>query len=162
MIFVSVGTQLPFERLIKSMDEWTRLHPGQMVFAQIGDTVYRPLFMETVRKLTPLEYLQRFEKASVVVSHAGMGTIITGLENAKPMILMPRQMSLGEHRNDHQVGTAEKFANFELINIVHTEDALHKALDARIHQARSKHTSGQVKTSPELLARLRSFVDGEV
>lgn len=162
MIFVSVGTQLPFERLIKGMDEWTRLHPGQTVFAQIGDTVYRPRFMETVRKLTPSEYLQRFEKATVVVSHAGMGTIITGLENAKPMILMPRQTKLGEHRNDHQVGTAEKFANFELIDIVHTPAELHDALTARIQQVRSKHSSAQVKTSPELLARLRSFVDGEV
>ncbi len=162
MIFVSVGTQLPFERLIRGMDEWTRLHPGHMVFAQIGDTAYRPEFMETVRKLTPSEYLQRFQRASVVVSHAGMGTIITGLENAKPMVLMPRLTRLGEHRNDHQVGTAEKFANFELIDIAHTPEALHQALSARIQQSRSKHACAQVTTSPELLARLRSFVDGEV
>lgn len=161
MIFVSVGTQLPFERLIKGMDEWSRLHPGQTVFAQIGDTTYRPQFMECVRKLTPTEYLDKFAKASVIVSHAGMGTIITGLENAKPMILLPRLQELGEHRNDHQKGTAEKFSNFESIDIVHSTEELHSALTARIRRAKARFAQSKVKTSPELLARLRAFVDGE-
>jgi len=158
MIFVSVGTQLPFERLIKAVDQWSQQHPDVEVFAQIGDTQYRPQYMHYVTKLTPQQYVEKFDLASVVVSHVGMGTIIKGLENAKPLVLMPRVAAMGEHRSDHQLSTAKKFARFDLIDIVTSELELAEAISR--HLVDDAVRSGvEVQTSPELIEKLRSFVE---
>ena len=45
---------------------------------------------------------QHLQAADLIISHAGMGNIITALESHKPIIVVNRQHALGEHRNDHQ------------------------------------------------------------
>ncbi|MCG8094946.1 MAG: glycosyl transferase family 28, partial [Candidatus Thiodiazotropha endolucinida] len=45
------------------------------------------------------------------VAHAGMGSILSSLSLGKPIIIMPRKASLGEHRNEHQMATAKRFQN---------------------------------------------------
>ena len=131
-IFLTVGTQLPFERLVKALDRWADLHRDIAVFGQIGETEYVPQFMEYVERIDPVTYAQKFESATIVVSHVGMGTIISGLEKAKPLVLMPRIAALGEHRNDHQLGTASKFSDRALIDIVEDEQALFDAILSRL------------------------------
>ena len=42
MIFATVGTQLPFDRLIVALDQWAASSPDVEVFAQIGRGEYRP------------------------------------------------------------------------------------------------------------------------
>jgi UDP-N-acetylglucosamine transferase subunit ALG13 len=39
-----------------------------------------------------------------------MGTIISALTIAKPIVIVPRQVKYHEHRNDHQMATAEQLA----------------------------------------------------
>ena len=50
------------------------------------------------------------ESADFVVAHAGMGSIITALTLAKPLMILPRRADLGEQRNEHQAATAARFA----------------------------------------------------
>ena len=57
------------------------------------------------------EFDELFEQASLIISHAGMGSILTALSSAKPVLIMPRRADLNEHRNDHQLATAKKFAD---------------------------------------------------
>lgn len=104
MIFVTVGTQLPFDRLIKGIDEKVE-ELNDSVFCQIGEGEV-PLNMDFCRWLNGEAYDELLEKADVVVSHAGMGTILTTLTQGKKVVIVPRQAALGEHRNDHQVATA--------------------------------------------------------
>ncbi|NPU90891.1 MAG: glucuronosyltransferase [Gammaproteobacteria bacterium] len=158
MIFVTVGTQLPFERLIKAVDEWAEKWPEIYIFAQVGDTEYIPQHMTFVRKLTPQEYSQKFNDAQVVVSHAGMGTIISALENGKYLVLVPRLAALGEHRNDHQLGTAEKFAHYQQIRIAKSTTELHDALSNSVHGVMVSG-SNCPPASVSLLERLKSFID---
>ena len=157
MIFVSVGTQLPFERLIKAMDEWAKDNSDVEIYAQIGATEYQPKHMTFSRKVTPTEYDNYFTKAKVIVSHAGMGTIITGLEANKPMVLMPRLHRLGEHRNDHQVGTAEKFSRFDLVTIVSEAAQLTSAVENCLTATVGEHSVSQ--PSQDLMDALARFVD---
>ena len=49
------------------------------------------------------------EKASKVISHAGIGSITMALDAAKPLLVMPRLRRYGEVVNDHQVDIARKF-----------------------------------------------------
>ena len=41
MIFATVGTQLPFDRLIAAVDRWAGTRPGREVFAQIERVLAR-------------------------------------------------------------------------------------------------------------------------
>lgn len=157
MIFVTVGTQLPFERLIKAVDDWAAANPEVPVIAQVGLTEYRPKHMTVVNKLDPDLYQQHFKQARVVVSHVGMGTIISGIEAAKPLVLMPRLAEYGEHRNDHQLGTAKKFRDIKSIQIVESTEDLGMAITRALNQDQNLESSS-VNTSPILLARLKEFV----
>ena len=102
MIFVAVGTQFPFDRLIKNVDQWLKTHPNETAFAQIAEADYQPKRMQWEQFMDVETYQQKIAQASVIVSHAGMGNIITACEQQIPIIVMNRQYQLGEHRNDHQ------------------------------------------------------------
>ena len=161
MIFLTTGTQLPFDRLVKAVDNWAAANPDKKVFAQIGDGKYTPKNMPYVQRLTPKQYQENFDVAELVISHVGMGTIISGLENAKPLLVMPRKASLGEHRNDHQLGTAEKFGHHKLIHIVEHENQVAEKLDSLLTQYRNLSGAAvKLEASPALLQRIREFVDG--
>lgn len=101
MIFVAVGTQFPFDRLIRCVDEWAQAN-NVPAHAQIAEGEYIPQFASWDRFMTTDAFNEKLTNASLIVSHAGMGNIITALENQKPIIVMNRQHKLGEHRNDHQ------------------------------------------------------------
>jgi len=111
MIFLTVGTQVPFDRLVKTVDDFCAENNGLEVIAQIGGGEYKPRRFEFMDQLSITEFDRLFERASLVISHAGMGSILTALSNAKPVLIMPRRADLNEHRNDHQLGTAKQFAN---------------------------------------------------
>jgi len=114
MIFLTVGTHEPFDRLVQAMDKWCEAHPDHPpVFGQITapiETAYRPQHFKWVDRLTPTEFADQFARASLIVSHAGMGTIISALQLGKPVVVMPRRGHLGETRNDHQFATANQLA----------------------------------------------------
>ncbi len=157
MIFVTVGTQLPFERLIKSMDMWAKENASIEVFAQIGDTEYMPEFMGYTSSIGPVEYQSYIDRANIVVSHVGMGTVITGLESGKQLVLMPRLHALGEHRNDHQLGSAERFGHFDGVQIVHDAEELNFALDKVVAEGAGGAGSVELKASDNLINVLRTF-----
>lgn len=132
MIFVTVGTLLPFDRLIESMDQWAARNPTVAVFAQIGAAAYLPQHMSWVRELTPAEFVTRVEQCSVLVAHAGIGSIITAAEIGRPVVLFPRRRALGEHLSDHQLHTVDRLASRDGILVANDD----KELDRRIEEAR--------------------------
>ncbi len=128
MILVTVGTQLPFDRLIQIMDE---LAPtlGQPVFAQIGTSSYRPANVDYSETIDPRDFDQRFRSASVIVAHAGIGTVLTAQRHGKPIILFPRRAALGEHRNDHQLATCAQLKGRPGIYVANDKAELAALLD---------------------------------
>lgn len=110
MIFLTVGTQFPFERLVQAIDEM--FGDGlidEAVFGQIGESSYKPRNFVSVVSLEKEVFDRHFMEASCIISHAGMGTIIMALENEKPLLVMPRIKKYGEVVNNHQVAIAKKF-----------------------------------------------------
>jgi UDP-N-acetylglucosamine transferase subunit ALG13 len=118
LIFVTVGTQLPFDRLVQAMDAWAGAPPGKEIFIQTGGTAYQPRHCAFKPYTRPDEWEDYFRRAALVVSHAGMGTILKSLDTGKPLILMPRLTALGEHRNDHRGnnGAVPGFPNVRVIS----------------------------------------------
>lgn len=129
MILLSVGTQLPFDRLTRTVDEWAVSRSVDDIFAQIGPARYRPVAMQCVDFLSPDRFRKLQEECSLMISHAGMGSIITAMELGKPIIIMARDHRRKEHRNGHQFSTLKQFANVPGVYPCTTEDELRALLD---------------------------------
>lgn len=157
MIFVTVGAQMPFDRLVKTVDEWARAGRHDDVFAQIGRSDYRPSAIRWTHFLNPDEFKFRCENASVIVSHAGTGSLITALTLGKPILVMPRRASLRETRSDHQVATSEKFSRFDSVAVAWDEKELYTKLDSLDHLRGSKQI--EPHASRELVAAIREFIN---
>ena len=158
-IFLTVGTQLPFNRLVRALDDWAARSPEADVTAQIGNGL-QPQDIDWKRFMPATEFRANFEAADVIVAHAGMGTILTGLDLGKPLIIMPRIAGLAEHRNDHQVATARQFDRFSQVHTVNDSLELTAALE-RIDVS-DIAAQGSACASTELLTCIRRFTIGEV
>lgn len=106
MIFVTVGSLFPFDRLVRLVDEIAPTMPEQQFFAQIFTGAYEPVNMPYARLVTRREFTERMADAEMIVAHAGMGSVISAMEMGKPVILVPRVFEWGEHTTDHQMATA--------------------------------------------------------
>jgi UDP-N-acetylglucosamine transferase subunit ALG13 len=157
VIFLTVGTQLPFDRLVRAVDQWAGGTGVPAVFAQIGDGLYRPAHMEWTQYLPVEEFRRRVAAAGLVVSHAGMGNVLAALEAQKPLIVMPRRAALGEIRNDHQLATAKWLRQQPGVAVAEDEAELAARLSAGDWPAPGSLRS---EASPELLNAIRAFIDG--
>lgn len=123
MIFVTIGTQAPFDRFIKIIDE-VAPQINEEIVAQVYKCGFTPKNIKTVDFLAPDEFNNLFDKADLIISHAGMGTILSALQKHKPIIIFPRIAALGEHRNEHQLATAEKFKELGSVYVAMNEQEL--------------------------------------
>lgn len=108
MIFVIVGSQkFPFERLIREMDRLAGTGGiKDEVVAQIGVSEYEPKNMKWYRFMDKENFDRHIEECSLLVTHAGEGSIMTGLLKKRKVIAVPRYERLGEHVSDHQLEIA--------------------------------------------------------
>jgi UDP-N-acetylglucosamine transferase subunit ALG13 len=156
MIFLTVGTQGHFNRLVQAVDQWAGSRDVADVFAQTSTSDYRPQYIQHKPFLHPTEFRRFVESARLVIAHAGMGSIITALELGKPILVMPRRGDLGEHRNDHQVATAKRFGEQGRITVAFDKQTLFEKLDRVEDLRQTDRLSAQA--SPELIASIRAFV----
>lgn len=156
-IFVTVGAQMSFDRLVRAIDQWAAERGRADVFAQIGPTTLRPRHIQWARFLSPAEFRARVGAAGSVVAHAGMGSIIAALEAGVPILVMPRRGSLGETRNDHQVATAERFLALGRVAVARDETELPGKLDQLGSLAPCRRIGPGAQ--PDLISALRSFIE---
>ena len=126
--------------------------------AQIGDSAEPPTHIEWHRFLSPDEFQAIATEASVIVAHAGVGSILTALDLEKPIVVMPRRAHLGEHRNDHQLATVESLGSRAAIAVVQDEAELLETLDRLAELEAPSHDPGPEYT--RLLAFLRDAIRG--
>ncbi len=108
MIFVTVGT-LPFDRLVRAADELAAL-VDESVIIQRGSGSYAPRIARCVDYVDQAQMEIWLCESRIVVAHSGIGSIIDALRSGKPLILVPRKASLGEHFDDHQLELAGALA----------------------------------------------------
>lgn len=153
MIIVTVGMQLGFDRLIEAMDA---LAPNldMEVIAQTGKGTYQPRNMKALASIAPAQFEDMVQRSRLIVSHAGIGTVLTAQRFKKPILLFPRRFDHSEHRNDHQVATARhlKGRSGLLVAMDETE------LETRIAQGLSL-SSSEPQLSPTA-KQLRAAIDG--
>ena len=156
MIFVTVGAQMAFDRMVAAVDDWAGRTPGADVFAQIGPSELQPRHIRWERFLDPAAFRERILACDAIVAHAGMGSILTALEYGKPILVMPRRGDLQETRNDHQVATAARFREMGRVAVASDETELAPWLD----RIKDVHAAERISpwASAELIAALRDVV----
>ena len=157
MIFLAVGTQLPFDRLTRAVDLWAQREKQSDVYGQIGQTDFKPVAIQAEKYLPPRVFTDHCQRASLLIAHAGMGLIISALEMKKPIIVMPRRAALGEHRNEHQLATVKRFRDIKGIYVALDVQELELLL-ATLSELKGGDSVSQV-ASAGLLAALGAFID---
>lgn len=159
MILASVGTQLPFDRLIRSVDQWALERGRKDVVAQVGPSEYLPKAIDYFPFMEHDRFFALQSSCSVMVSHAGMGSIITALELGKPIIILARDHVRHEHRNAHQSDTLRQFAKFPGIYAARDEEHLAELLDQSDTMA--ARPSIEASAPQEFIERLAAYVQHE-
>ena len=78
MIFVTLGTQdKKFRRLLDAVE---KININEKIVAQIGSTEFESKKMEIHKFMTIDEFNKNMEDARIIITHAGVGTIILGLK----------------------------------------------------------------------------------
>lgn len=111
MILVLLGTQNnSFNRLLEEIEK--NIDAGNItekVVVQAGFTKYESNKME-IFDMIPQEELEKLIKeASLVITHGGVGSIMSAVKQGKKVIAVPRLKKYGEHVNDHQLEIIETF-----------------------------------------------------
>lgn len=113
MIFVTLGTQdKGFERLLKQIDkDIVNGNIKEKVIVQAGHTKYKSDNMEIFDFVPADEFEKLVEKANILITHGGAGSILDGIKRGKTIISAARLKKYKEHCNDHQKQIIKEFAS---------------------------------------------------
>lgn len=118
LILVVLGTQeLPFTRLLEQVNNLKEKGViEEEIIVQNGHT---PADQFAHLNATPFfsydEMSGLYDQASVIISHGGTGSLITGIKKNKPVIAVARLSQHGEHNDDHQTEIVAQFKETEHI-----------------------------------------------
>ena len=127
MIFVTIGTCEPFDRLLAAVED---LSVDEELVAQTGRSTIRPANARCVPFLPYEALVELVASARVVVTHAGVGSILTALTLGKRPVVVPRLRRFGDAVDDHQLELAVRLSGLRLVTHVTDTAGLADALNA--------------------------------
>lgn len=162
-IFASAGSRFTMDRLFSGLDKVVNKHPAIRVKAQTGNSSYQSSVLEVIRHLSADKFEDAVRECDIFVSHAGMGNVLLAAQLNKPLIIMPRRVSLGEHINDHQIDTAQAFSYRPGVTIVNNTQELESAILSAMNFSRADNTQELRINDPrkELISTLKAFIDND-
>ena len=157
MILVMLGTQNnSFHRLLEEIDDL--INKGIIndeVVVQAGYTKYKSKNMK-IFSLIPLEELEELiEKADLIITHGGVGSIISSLKKGKKVIAVPRLHEYQEHVNNHQKEIVETFDKKGYIIGIQDVKELNEAIEKSKDFIPEKYLSSNKK----MLNIIENFID---
>lgn len=157
MILVLLGTQNnSFHRLLEEVQK--NIDNGNIkeeVIVQKGYTKFESENMILYAQLPSDEIKNLTEKADLIITHGGVGSIITSLEKGKKVIAVPRLKKYKEHVNDHQLDIIKSFNDkgyiIGLNCVEELGEALKKAQDFKPNQ--------YIKNTGNIIRIVEDFID---
>ena len=131
MIFVTLGTQdKSFERLLKDIQKQIDLENiKEKVVVQAGFTKFDSKDMEIFDLISMDEFDRLMNECDLLITHGGVGSIISGLKKNKKVIAVARLAKYKEHMNDHQKQIVDNFSEAGYILKYDENDDLKEILD---------------------------------
>lgn len=113
MILVILGTQdKEFPRLLETVEkEIKKGNIKEKVVVQAGQTKYESDCMEILDLVSGPEFDELINKANLIITHGGVGSILTAIKKGKKIIAAARLAKYKEHHNDHQKQIIKEFAD---------------------------------------------------
>lgn len=131
MILVTIGmNDAPYDSLFQRIDD---LAPnlGEKIVMQVGNTGFFGKNTECFTYLNNSRMEELFDKADLVIAHAGVGTIINALQRNIPMVLVPREVVKPDVTKDQQASVAKEVESLGrgvvLTNLDDLEDCIIRA-----------------------------------
>ena len=111
MIFVTLGTQdKKFPRLLQALDK--AIEKGEIeekVIVQAGNTKYESENMDIFDLISPDEFNKYIDDCDILITHGGVGSIITAVKKGKKVIAAARLQKYKEQVNDNQKQIIKEF-----------------------------------------------------
>lgn len=128
MILVTLGTQKQqFTRLLEYIE---KSNITDEIIVQAGYTKYESKKMN-VKTFFNYEEMEKYiDKADIIISHCGTGSIIIPLKKGKKIIACARLEKYGEHIDDHQTQLLEKFTENGYILTLNDDNDLDDIIDS--------------------------------
>jgi UDP-N-acetylglucosamine transferase subunit ALG13 len=98
------------------------------VVAQTGYSTYTPEHTEHFKFVEMSRMEKLIDRASIVITHAGIGTLMLSLKKNKKIIAVPRLKKFGEHTNDHQVQIVKELESQNRLLAVYDIENLEAAI----------------------------------
>ena len=155
MIFVTVGTnEARFDRLLRAV---ASLELQEELVVQHGHSSRIEIPRAELVDFLPFDAMtETIRRARVVVTHAGVGSVMVALGNGKRPVVFPRRRSFGEAVDDHQLQLGRRFAEAGLVTLVESPEGLAEAL------AREQEAARVVPASSSLAADLRHYLAASI
>ena len=169
MIFVSLGTQdKPFNRIIDyviSLKENLKELQGEKIIIQLGQTKLLKSDNERIKNLEniiiydmlkPEKMKDIIKESDIIITHAGVGTIMECLEMDKEIIVVPRKVENLEHVNNHQEEIAFEMEKKGFLTKVDTYEELENKI---IMLLKDKYTNEDNKNKKKYISNNEKFND---
>ena len=157
MTLVILGTQdKEFTRLLKMVEDMIKedLLKGEVI-VQAGQTKYDSKYMEILDLIQNDKFNKLIKEADLVITHGGVGSIISALKENKKVIAVPRLSKYKEHVNDHQLEIVEEFSKLGYIKSANNKRELRKCLKELDSFEGEKYKSNNKK----LIKLIEDFID---
>lgn len=157
MILVTLGTQdKSFKRLLDAIQKQIDLgNIKDKVVVQAGCTKYQSKYMEIFNLIDRDEFSKLIKECDLLITHGGVGSILTGLKNDKKVIAAARLEEYKEHTNNHQLEIIEKFVDsgyiLELKDFDKLDEVLKKAKNFKPKKYKSNTT--------EMIKLISNYID---
>ena len=157
MIFVTLGTQdKSFKRLLGNIDKC--IDNGVIkdkVIVQAGYTKYDSNNMQIFDLLDKDEFDKYIKECDLLITHGGVGSILTGLKNNKRVIAAPRLAKYNEHMNDHQTQIVSRFSEMGYVLAYNEGDNLEDIIEKSKKFKPKKYVSNTEK----MIKIIKDFID---
>lgn len=152
MIFVTVGTnEAPFDRLLEAVQAVTA---SEEIVVQHGSSAIRPANAARSYDFLPFDDLvAEMRSARVVVTHAGIGSIMTALSCGRRPVVAARLVAHREAVDDHQLPVARRLEAAGLVTLV--EDLAR--LEAAVAEA-GERVDVSLGADERLVSELRDYI----
>ena len=180
MIFVSLGTQdKPFNRIIDyviSLKENLKELQSEKIIIQLGQTTLLKSDNERIKNLEniiiydmlkPEKMKNIIKDSDIIITHAGVGTIMECLEMGKEIIVVPRKVENLEHVNNHQEEIAFEMEKKGFLTKVDTYEELENKISMLLkdkdtnednkNMNKKKYISNNEKFNDNLIKYLESI-----
>ena len=157
MILVLLGTQNnSFHRLLEEVDK--NIKDGTIkeeVIVQSGYTKFQSHRMRIIDLMSKEQLAEFQEEATLIITHGGVGSIVSSIEKGKKVIAVPRMHEYGEHVNNHQKEIVEDFNNKGyIIGIENVED-----LKGAIIKSKTFEPKKYQPNNKKMLEIIENFID---